>query len=425
MRLNNPRILTIMSHTGGGHRSAALAIQGALLQLAPQARIAIVDIFGHLPFPLSKMGDLYEPIVQYSQGLWQLLWDLTRSPEQAERLVKVIAPLARPTLRDVLQEQRPDVVVSVYPLCIHALTQARRDLDLAIPQITVVTDLVSIHPTWLSSEVTCCVVPTEPAREQALNSGLTPDRVKLLGLPVGLQFHGCQQDRRALWARLDLDPDLWTLLLMGGADGVGPLFDVVCALDKADLPIQLLVVTGRNEKLYGEIAATSWRKDIHLFGFVEQVWELMRASHLLLTKAGPSTICEGLSAGLPILLIDALPGQEVGNADYVVSHGAGLLVPSIEMLVPRLQELLMSDGARLAAMRARAQELAKPQAALDIAQLILEQAGCSSNGTDPKKCARSPRQAGKSPLRHQGSWPSRRFRGRRTSQARQTICAAD
>ena len=375
MLLESPRILIIMSHTGGGHRSAALALQEALFQLAPRAQITVADIFARLPFPLSRVGELYEPIVQYSQGLWQLLWDLTQSPEKAKQLIKVIAPLARPALRELLREQCPDVVVSVYPLCVHALAQARRDLEFPIPQITVVVDLVNIHPTWGCPTVDYCTVPTETARQQVLRYGVPAERVRLLGLPVGLHFGTCQREKEALRARLGLEPDLWTLLLMGGAEGVGPLFEVARALDEADLPLQLLVVTGHNERLRHEMAAVSWRKGVHPFGFVERVWELMGASDLLLTKAGPGTICEGLNAGLPILIIDALPGQEAGNADYVVSHGAGLLITSPKALVAALQELLVSEGERLEEMRTRAQELAKPRAALDIAQLTLEQVG--------------------------------------------------
>jgi len=302
------------------------------------------------------------------------VWDLTESPEKAERLIKVIAPLARPTARELLRKRCPDVVVSVYPLCVHALAQARQDLGLSIPQTTVVTDLVNIHPTWGCLEVDCCVVPTEPARQQVLGFGVPAERVKLLGLPVRLHFGTCQREKKALRTEMGLDPGLWTLLLMGGAEGVGPLLEVARALDEADLPLQLLLVTGHNEKLRREMAAATWRKRIHLFGFVEKAWELMGVSDLLFTKAGPSTICEGLNAGLPILIIDALPGQEAGNADYVVSHGAGLSITSPQMLVPALQELLVSERGHLQEMRARARELAKPQAALDIAQLILEQA---------------------------------------------------
>jgi 1,2-diacylglycerol 3-beta-galactosyltransferase len=156
------------------------------------------------------------------------------------------------------------------------------------------------------------------------------------------------------------------------------LFEVVCALDEADLPLQLLVVTGHNERLHRKMTAVSWRKNVHLFGFVERVWEFMGASDLLLTKAGPQTICEGLSMGLPVLVFDALPGQEADNADYVASHGAGLFLNSPESLAATLQELLVSDQARLEEMRTQAQQLAKPQAALDIAHLILEQAGFQS-----------------------------------------------
>jgi 1,2-diacylglycerol 3-beta-galactosyltransferase len=373
--LKSPRILIIMSYTGGGHRSAALALREALLQLCPQAHVTTADIFSHLPFPLSRVGELYEPVVQYSQGLWQLMWDLTETPDKAERLIKVIAPLARPTLRKLLREERPDVVVSVYPLCIHALAQARQDLGLSIPQITVVTDLLNIHPTWLCPEVSYCVVPTERAREQALAQGFHPDTVKLLGLPVGLRFGARAEEKKALRPRLGLEPDLCTLLLMGGAGGIGPLSEVAHALNEANLPLQLLVVTGHNGKLRHDMEDVTWRKSVRLFGFVDHVCDLMAASDLLLTKAGPQTICEGLNAGLPILIFDALPGQEADNAEYVVSSGAGLFITSAQAVPAALRELLASERGQLKKMRAQAQKLARPRAALDIAQLVLEEAG--------------------------------------------------
>jgi 1,2-diacylglycerol 3-beta-galactosyltransferase len=165
------------------------------------------------------------------------------------------------------------------------------------------------------------------------------------------------------------------MLLMGGAEGVGPLLETARVLDRSDLALQLLVVTGYNEKLYHELIAIPWNKSVRPFGFVKNMWELMRASDLLLTKAGPGTICEGLNAGLPMFLIDALPGQEAGNADYVVSCGAGLLVDSPEALLGALQRLLTSEQDRLEEMKSRAKSIARPHAALDIAQLILQHAG--------------------------------------------------
>ena len=364
-----------MSYTGGGHRSLALAIKEGLLQLAPQAQVIMTDIFAHLPFPLSRVGELYEPVVQYSRGLWQLIWDLTENPEKAERLIKVIAPLAKPTLRKLLQDLCPDAIVSVYPLCNHALAQVRQELRLSIPQVTVVLDLISIHPSWGCPDVDYCVVPTKLARQQILQYGVPAERVKLLGLPVRLGFAACQWEKDALRTRLNLRQDLFTLLLMGGGEGMGPLLDVSCALDAASLPLQLLVVAGSNEKLRRRLTQRSWRGEVHVFGFVERLWELMRASDVLVTKAGPETVCEGLNTGLPILIFDALPGQETGTADYVVSHGAGLLTASSQELVDAIRELLQDNGQRLVYMTAQARALARPQAAADTAQLILKEVG--------------------------------------------------
>ena len=127
----------------------------------------------------------------------------------------------------------------------------------------------------------------------------------------------------------------------------------------------------------GKLSQVCWRGEVPVLGSVERMWDLMGATDVLVTKARLETICEEVNAELPILIFDALPRQEAGIAEYAVSHGAGLLP---QALVAAVRELL-SDPGRLADMRAGAQELARPQAALDIAQLILSRTRITHHGS--------------------------------------------
>lgn len=91
---------------------------------------------------------------------------------------------------------------------------------------------------------------------------------------------------------------------------------------------------------------------------------------MLVTKAGPGSICEGCVAGLPMLLYDAMPGQEEGNIDWVTHCGAGHWCPNPLLVLEHVRSWL----ARPAAMRAVSQASlaqAQPDSALKIANVII------------------------------------------------------
>jgi len=88
-------------------------------------------------------------------------------------------------------------------------------------------------------------------------------------------------------------------------------------------------VAGRNSKLEAELKEQTWENPAFIYGFTREMPDFMRASDVIVTKAGPGTIAEALNAELPIILYDKLPGQEDGNVDYVLSEGlaSGLRSP--------------------------------------------------------------------------------------------------
>ena len=93
------------------------------------------------------------------------------------------------------------------------------------------------------------------------------------------------------------------------------------------LPARLVVVCGRNEKLRAELAAERWQIPVDVLGFVDNLHEIMAAADVLVTKGGPGSVIEGCLSGLPILIYDYLPGQEIGNVELVERTGAGRYVP--------------------------------------------------------------------------------------------------
>jgi len=367
------KLLILMSDTGGGHRSAAEAIAEALAALyGDGVQTTVVDALAHhMPFPWNQIGRLYVPVVNYAPWLWRLLWWLTDSPRRTHWLFSALCPWIGPKLRQLFLAVQPDAVISVHPACNHLGVWTLRQMGWQTPFVTVVTDLVRAHPLWLCPQVSLCLTATDEARQDALRAGLSPEKTHVVGLPVSSRFARRLTDGHSIRARLGLRSDLPVVLLMGGGEGVGRLYEVARGIAQARLPAQLVVVTGRNETLRRRLEAIAWEIPTRIEGFVDNVPEWMAAADVLVTKAGPGVLSEAFIAGLPLVLNGAIPGQEAPNVDYVVTRGAGIAEANPARIAGWLAERLRPDDETLARMARAARRLARPDAALQVARQVV------------------------------------------------------
>lgn len=375
------RVLFLISDTGGGHRSVADAIAGALQHLFPgRYQCLSADIMADgFSWPLSEAGRMYGPVVNTFPRLWGLFWHLTNGRRRAPLTLRMVSPLGRSRLRSLVAETKPDLIVSTHPWANHIPFWLLREWGRPVPLITVVTDPVSIHHWWLCPQVDLCLVATENVWEKAVRAGLSPEKVRVVGMPVQLEFLSGDAEEGALRKSLGISEHLFTILLASGGDGTGRVLSIARAVAEASLDVQLLIVTGRNERLRRRLQASSWKVPTRVIGFADNMPTLMHAADLLITKAGPSTIAEAFACGLPMLISGSLRGQEEGNGDWVVESGAGLLTPTPHQVVLALEHLVRPDNRALAHMAQRARQAAQPHAALTAARLIDDLFRCRRN----------------------------------------------
>jgi 1,2-diacylglycerol 3-beta-galactosyltransferase len=151
---------------------------------------------------------------------------------------------------------------------------------------------------------------------------------------------------------------------------MGPLYKIARTIATSVANTQLIVVAGRNTVLEQKLKAVAWEIPTQVHGFVSNMPELMGASDLLITKAGPGTISEAFIAGLPVIISSFIPGQEEDNVRYVLEHQAGVYAPDPEQIAVQVRELLRPGNEILQQMRGNAVALARPEAALNIAQRL-------------------------------------------------------
>ncbi len=373
------RVLLLISDTGGGHRSAANAIATALDEIASPASFEhrIEDVAAHCSFPLTQLGRGYSMALRYAPPVYGALYYATNGRRRYRALVRFCEPLYRERLRDLFLSYRPDIIVSVHPLLNHAALRARADAHIEdVPILTVITDLGKVHESWLTPQSDAVAVPAREVYERALSRGIPPRRLHLLGHPIHPRFDDVVGTREELRAQLGLPREAFVVMLMAGGEGGGKLLSTALALARARLPIQLVVVCGRNEVLRQRLveAARLLPTTMHILGFTENIPEYMRAVDLLVTKAGPGTLAEANAAQLPVVVYDYVPGQERGNVDFVRRNGLGAVAIRSASEVVRTVRALIRDPDQLVSIRRNQGALAPQRSSRQIAALIARMA---------------------------------------------------
>lgn len=369
------RIVFLMSDTGGGHRSAAEAIEQALKIRygAENMEVTLVDVFRACRWPLNKMPEFYPWLIKRSARLWGLGYHIANTRPMYAVNKRMMYRSNRERLREVVLKYPADVVVSVHSIITPPMMYAYQTFDTRPPVITVVTDLVSTPRYWYDKRVDFTFLPTQAAYDRGIKDGMNPSTMEVVGLPVHPHFSQLR-DRAVIRQEHGWDQTLPTILMVAGGDGVGTLQDTARAIDALKLRCQLVIITGRNSALKERLEGMKWNQPTHVYGFARDMHDKMTASDILVTKAGPATISEAFITGLPVILSGRIPGQEEGNVWHVVDNNAGVYANAPQKVAQTVAEWLADDGAKLAERKANASKLANPEAVWKIAEAVWEYA---------------------------------------------------
>ena len=362
------KIVLLYADTGGGHRSTAQAVQQALQQLYGNAYdLHLVNGTAFMPYPFNQAEIAYPFFVNRARMTYQAFWRVTNNYWHTATARHYIEWKGREKARLFLQQHPAQVYVSCHPIVNQVVPGIIKKFAPNAAVLSVVSDLVTVHAGFWTPKIDHYCVPTAQARQRAIQNHIAPRKITVTGQPVLPDFAARVRQRRA-----QPGPDATsrsTVLVMGGGDGMGRLIETTLALANSALPIRVVVVCGRNAQARQLLLNAHTRVPMEVLGFCENVPELMGDADVLVTKAGPGSICEGFVAGLPILMYDAVPGQETGNIDYVVSRGAGAWCPSPQKVLDQLTQWLRSPDILQQLHRASA-ALAQPDSALRIAEII-------------------------------------------------------
>ncbi|HPH95654.1 MAG TPA: glycosyltransferase [Anaerolineaceae bacterium] len=373
---NSIRIIILTADTGYGHRSVARAIASALeerYEARCEAKIVNPLDYPSAPSFIRRSQVNYDKVVRQAPFWHEFNYGLSENFLVRPLYGQVMGWMLARTLRDVIQKEKPDVIITTCMIYQMALQQAMMLEGVRIPLVTVVTDLARVHSMWFRGQITRCVVPNLRVYRQAVKSGLHVRQVVQAGIPVHPDIARRCDDPRGLRANLGWD-ETGVVGLVVSSKRVRGMKETLAAICKANLPLRLAVVTGGDDELLAAVEQMDWQVKPYLYGKVEDMSNLFHAANLVISKAGGLIISESLACGLPLLMMDALPGQEIGNVEYVTHRGAGEFTPQPEKLVETLRAWLADDGKLLKFRIGKARELGRPWSAYQVADLAWESA---------------------------------------------------
>lgn len=379
--LKKPKILIIYAATGGGHLSAAKAIDSAIQQRYPnQYDVEILN--APVACGSSRVQALYgsyNMMLKADPGYAKHGLKLLNSLNPEKMLMPLI-PKAYQNLLNTLMREKPDIIVSVHGIVNYAFIHALKDLGWynRVPYVIVCTDLTeNFLKGWANPEAQLLLTSSELAKEQLREYGVPSFKIKVHnGFPVGPEFFKDTRSKKECREALNLAPDRFTILLsMGGMAVPRSTYAIVHELQKCDLPIQLMVVCGMNRSLKERMDRVAQKSSIpmHVFGFTNQISQMMTAADLMISKPGPGTIMEAIIKELPMLIDgvkEPMP-QEKGNLEFVLKNEVGLKISHYRE-IPELIERLVTDPREYTWMQENMRKIKNEDAIFQIADSILE-----------------------------------------------------
>lgn len=374
--MDNLRMLFFSAKYGAGHVKAAEALIEVVKDTEPSARIAHLDFEQFMNSKLNTVvKSAYLEVMKHTPSLWGKFYYGSSQMSPDSIYQRFVNRIGRTELAKYVHSFKPDIIVCTYPIVSGILAQLKVDQAVDIPLVTVVTDY-TVHSQWIHRGVDLYIVGNNDVYDGLKQRGIEPGRIKVTGIPVSKKFEH-KSDRRTVLAKLGLDDERMTFLVMGGAYGVLDSIKKICqVIAESPNNWQAIVVCGENKKLYDSLGSMigTVPNPIARCGFVDNVDELMSAADLLITKAGGLTVSEALTQRLPQVIFKPNPGQELENANFLTHCGAAQVVDTIEDLANSLTGFARSPE-KLAQMRSAAAHAIPEHASVQAVKNILQLAG--------------------------------------------------
>lgn len=371
------KILIFYGSYGGGHLSAARNIRDYIQTNYKNSEVLLVDCIEYINKFLNKVTTkAYVDFSKNARWIWKQIYygsengGLSRISNSINRVMSV-------KLNKLIQDFNPSLIISTHPFSSQMCALLKEKRKISCKLATVMTDYVP-HNQWLVAHrfVDYYFVAHEGMKEELIARGVSKRKIFATGIPLSNRFL-LHYDKAKILKEYNLSPDKKTILFFAGGEygfGKDKTFNMLKSIISNFPYLQIIAIAGRNIKIkerFDELVLeTKSRNSVKILSYTNQVPELMSVSDLVITKPGGLTTTESLASGLPLILIDPLPGQEEENAKFIESNGAGIWIKKDDNIKEVLSNIFQSPY-DLIDMKVKARLIAKKNSTKDICKTLL------------------------------------------------------
>jgi processive 1,2-diacylglycerol beta-glucosyltransferase len=362
------RILILSVSHGASHQRVASALRTALIETQPGLNVKVVDALEHCPVWFRHYYNSYSLFLRFCPALWGFIENLQHG--QSSTSPTWIYRLAARGLDKLVRSFDPDIVVATEVGMCEIAALLKREMNGRFSLVGAVTGM-DADRAWSQPEVDLYPVAPGETASQLSAAGVPREKILDCGQPVDPLFTSLP-NRQMIRTRLGVERDVPLLLLLFGGEGTGKAEYVLEELRKLKQPHQAVFIAGRSSRLKGRLEQLCLdRPAYRVFGWVDNMHEWMAAADLLVSKPGATTMIESLNCALPLLAVDPTPGNEVRACEWIEKSGVGYSVKRRGELANLIETLLL-DHEELELLRRRSLAWARPYAAYDAAEAILD-----------------------------------------------------
>jgi processive 1,2-diacylglycerol beta-glucosyltransferase len=367
------RVLIFYISKYSGHYQAAKAIEEALMKSGTPVDVEKINALDYTNPILGRIiNRAYLHVIKRRPEIWGNMYDNPSVLKKTRMAREALHRFNMTKIKRLVEKKRPDVILCTQAFPCGMVADFKKATGSDLKLIGVLTDRAA-HSYWLFDDVDHYIVPDDDTASVMKAKGVSENKIKVFGIPVSPEFK-VPHDRRRVMKELGFSEKYSTILIMGGSQGLGAIEEAVKTLGSDETHhYQLIVVTGKNKKLFSRltrIASGKKLKNVKVLSFVENISELMEASDIIITKAGGMTTSEALVKKLPMIIVDPIPGHERMNTDYLIRKGAAIEISDYGQMYETINRVFDTSG-MLDGMRSSAAELSKPDSAKDLAKLVL------------------------------------------------------
>lgn len=363
-------ILILSASTGGGHMASSNALKSFIEMHNEDAKVRVIDTIKYINPTLNKVvTGGYTTLAKEFPLIYKRLYKLTDQKRKLTSMMGKMNLIFSKKLLPLINDFKPDIIITTHPFSTEMISILKERKKIDIPLMCIMTDYIA-HNTWIKPYVDVYIVASETMKNEMIDRGISDEKVYPYGIPVDKKFLE-EFDKTKIMQEVGFKEGKTTILVMAGSFGVNNISIIYDEISNISLDIQIIVITGNNKKLFDKLSnrVKISNKKTELIKFTTEVNKFMKIADVIITKPGGVTTSEALSCNLPMIVFDAIPGQEEGNAKFLIENNMAITIGSGDKCKEIVNKLLI-DKDKLKDMKNRCLAFDKSKCNENILNLI-------------------------------------------------------